>query len=75
MEITAAYVQFSPFGKSGGVSGDGESSHYTPPQGQKNMAAAAPPFGAFPESAPNPYMQSTPASSGKGETFDDEIPF
>jgi single-strand DNA-binding protein len=76
MEITAAYIQFSPFGKPGsGSSNEGGESSYQPPQGQKNMSAASPPFGSFPESAPNPYMSSAPVSSGKGETFDDEIPF
>lgn len=76
MDITAAYIQFSPFGKPGtGSSAEGEHMHQTP-QGQKNMAGSSPPFGSFPESTPNPYMPSFPAaSSGKGETFDDEIPF
>lgn len=76
MEITAAYIQFSPFGKPGsGSSSEGGESSYQVPHGGKNMAAASPPFGSFPESAPNPYMSSAPVSSGKGETFDDEIPF
>ena len=76
MDLTAAYIQFNPFGKSGGSpSGEGNDSSYQAPQGQKNMAVASPPFGTVAPSAPNPYMQSAPVPSGKGETFDDEIPF
>ena len=72
MEITAAHIQFSPFGKpSSAQSGE----HADHSHQQKNMAASSPPFGAFSESAPNPYMSGAPAAVPKGETFDDEIPF
>ena len=78
MEITASYIQFSPFGKPNTP----QASEGAEPAIQKTMSASSPPFGSFPESAPNPYMGppssgSAPAgsSSGKGETFDDEIPF
>jgi single-strand DNA-binding protein len=72
MEITASFIQFSPFGKPNSQQGTdgGEAAH------TQKMSAGSPPFGTFPESAPNPYMppQAT-TSAGKGETFDDEIPF
>lgn len=76
MEITASYIQFSPFGKPNSSSEGAESA-----VAQKGMAASSPPFGSFPEAAPNPYMSAssgtsaTGSTSGKGETFDDEIPF
>lgn len=79
MEITASYIQFSPFGKSSsGPSAEGAEGAAVV---QKGMATSSPPFGSFPEAAPNPYMSAPPSasatgsSSGKGETFDDEIPF
>lgn len=76
MEITAAYIQFSPFGKPGsGQPNEGGSNMQHQAQGQNNMAASSPPFGSFPESATSPYSPSSAMSSGKGETFDDEIPF
>lgn len=73
LEITAVHIEFSPFGKPGGQS-NGE--------GQQQAGPAAP-FGATPaqqqESAPSPYMSYQPnkpgATVGKGETFDDEVPF
>ena len=70
MEITAAYIQFSPFGKPGGAASQSGQ------EGQQGFSAPsiAPmaPFGG----APNPYMQSQPtAPIGKGDTFDDEVPF
>ena len=67
MEITAAYIQFSPFGKSGNTpaaAGEGQ-----PLQTAANTSAA------FNEaSSISPYM---PGVSGaqKGDTFDDEVPF
>jgi single-strand DNA-binding protein len=72
MEITASFLQFSPFGKSTGgqTNESGEQS-----SSQKNTTNSAAPFGTFPESPSSPYMAGTPTSTGKGETFDDEIPF
>jgi single-strand DNA-binding protein len=72
LEITAAHLEFSPFGKPGGQA-----------EGQQAAGHAGPaaPFGNVPqaEPAPNPYMgfQGAKAGStqGKGETFDDEVPF
>ncbi len=63
MEITASYVQFSPFGKPGS-GGQGE--------GQQVHAQAA----ASGHSAPSsPYMSGAATPPPKGETFDDEVPF
>jgi len=62
MEITASYIQFSPFGKPGSP-GQGE--------GQQVHAQAAAPGHSAPSS---PYMSGA-ATSPKGETFDDEVPF
>jgi single-strand DNA-binding protein len=67
LEITASHLEFSPFG------GKGQS------QGEKQEAAGpAAPFGNVATEAPNPYMGFPPkagAVQGKGETFDDEVPF
>jgi single-strand DNA-binding protein len=69
MEITASFIQFSPFGKPGGASqGDGQPQqvHAQVPGG----AAAASGF-----SAPaNPYMSGS-MTAPKGDTIDDEVPF
>lgn len=72
MEITAAHLEFSPFGKSGGST---ETS-------QQQTPAHSAPFAAAPseEGTANPYMGFPPtskagATQGKGETFDDEVPF
>lgn len=69
LEITAAHLEFSPFGKG---SGDKQA------QGGSERAHSAP-FGSLPSEgeAMNPYMGSAPVGStqGKGETFDDEVPF
>lgn len=62
MEITASYIQFSPFGKPGSA-GQGE--------GQQVHAQAVAPGHSVPSS---PYMSGA-APSPKGETFDDEVPF
>lgn len=66
LEITAAHIEFSPFGKPGG----GQSSQ----EGQQQPQATGMPTG---ESAANPYTgyAKTGATQGKGETFDDEVPF
>lgn len=69
MEITASYLQFSPFGK--------------PSDGNRNApGASASQESPYPQAggAPNPYMsgppQAQPYMNGKmGETIDDEVPF
>lgn len=82
LELTAIHVQFSPFGKSGG--GNAQQQQQTGGEaGHSAAAGPAAPFGALPESAPNPYMgfPGTPNRAaagqpqGQGETFDDEVPF
>jgi single-strand DNA-binding protein len=79
MEITASFIQFSPFGKPGGSSQPGE--------GQQPIQASAPTgaqgFGGFHEAPSSPYMSggagmsptSGNAGGPKGDTFDDEVPF
>jgi len=74
MEITASYIQFSPFGKSGGSQQAQEGGS----QSQQHAAPASgpvPPFGGFSEGSPNPYMPGHPAGVPKGDTHDDEVPF
>lgn len=63
MDITASSIQFSPFGKPNAGS----------PQEGSGFTNQEPPSSAG--SAPNPYMAGSSMSSGKGDTFDDEIPF
>lgn len=69
LEITAVHLEFSPFGsgKPSQNQGAEQSSQGTP---------QAAPFGAAPtmETPINPYMKAG-VSQGKGETFDDEVPF
>jgi len=69
LEITAAHIQFSPFGKPGGSEGQ--------QHGQPQAAAPATPsghqFGSFNE-ASSPYMPPS-AGAPKGSTIDDEVPF
>lgn len=70
MEITAVHLEFSPFGKSGGGQNTGE-------QQQKPQAT---PYGSTPAvEATSPYSGGAFASQGtqqgKGDTFDDEVPF
>ena len=85
MEITAVHLEFSPFGKS---SNTPQGENQTASQSALAAAASAPahsqpqPFGSTPteERADNPYVGFPPVgkaddSQGKGETFDDEIPF
>ena len=74
MEITAAHLEFSPFGKSSNGQGG--------QQPQNGAQAHSAPFGSTPseEGTANPYMGFPPlaqagAPQGKGETFDDEVPF
>ena len=68
MELTASYLQFSPFGKT--TPGGGVQS-----QEQNNA------FGGFSENdSQNPYAGAASSSAGMGEspkgvTFDDEVPF
>jgi single-strand DNA-binding protein len=63
LDITAVHIEFSPFGKPGGS---------TAAEGQQAQGPVA-------ETAPNPYMSQMPSKAGapvgKGETFDDEVPF
>ena len=65
LEITASHLEFSPFGKPGGSQAAQEGTQTTP----LNPSTV--------ESSPNPYMANRPtgATQGKGETFDDEVPF
>jgi single-strand DNA-binding protein len=69
LEITVSHIEFSPFGKPGGSQANQEGQH----------AAPAAPFGAaHSESTPNPYAGAGAKAGipqGKGETFDDEVPF
>lgn len=83
MEITAAHLEFSPFGKSSNSS-QGESQTASQPAVAATAAAGAPahsqPLGANPTAAGAPYTDfssagKTGAPQGKGETFDDEVPF
>jgi single-strand DNA-binding protein len=76
MEITAAYVQFSPFGKPGSASQtDGQPSQQQ--QQGAPPAASLPnsPFGAFQEGSSSSYAPGNTAGALKGSTFDDEVPF
>ncbi len=68
LDITAVHIEFSPFGgKPNSSSGESSQSTQTP--------GPAAPFGTTPvEPAANPYMKAG-AVQGKGETFDDEVPF
>ena len=75
LDITAVHIEFSPFGKPGGQSNEGGQYQST------HSNAPAAPFGNIPqgETPPNPYMgysgSKAGATQGKGETFDDEVPF
>lgn len=76
LDITAVHIEFSPFGKPGGSQPAGG-------EGQQQQAHSGPaaPFGVPPtDGAANPYMgfqqgAKAGAAQGKGETFDDEVPF
>jgi single-strand DNA-binding protein len=76
LDITAVHIEFSPFGKPGGSQQSGG-------EGQQQPAHSGPaaPFGVPPVTgAANPYMgfqqeAKVGAAQGKGETFDDEVPF
>lgn len=65
LEITAVHLEFSPFGKPGGSQAAQE--------GGQQLAAPAAPFGAAPSYAG--AGSKAGAVQGKGETFDDEVPF
>ena len=68
MEITASFIQFSPFGKPGGSSqGDGQ-----PQQVHAQVPGGAAPSG-FSATA-SPYMPGS-MTAPKGNTIDDEVPF
>lgn len=71
LDITAVHLEFSPFGKSGGQSSQQQVSH---------SAGPTAPFGSSQETAASPYGGYSPSNvagtaQGKGETFDDEVPF
>jgi single-strand DNA-binding protein len=71
LDITAVHLEFSPFGKPGGQAAAGQ-------EGQQQPQAAS--SGAsLGNSVPNPYTGFSAApvgtAQGKGETFDDEVPF
>ena len=71
LDITAAHLEFSPFGKSsGGQAGK---------EGQQAQTGPAAPFGSPQAENTTPYggfAQATAGTAqGKGETFDDEVPF
>jgi len=72
MEITASFIQFSPFGKPGGSNAQGEGQHGAPAHAAPQQQAPA--FGSYQDSAASPYA---PGSMGapKGSTIDDEVPF
>ncbi len=75
MEVTASFIQFSPFGKPGNPQQSHEGAGH---QHTGSVSAAPSPasgFNPFPESAPNPYMQGYPAEAPRGSTHDDEVPF
>lgn len=77
MEITAHFIQFSPFGKPGGnnTSAQGEGHQQTvAQQATVGTAGNTPGFGSYQEMANNPYMPGS-AAVPKGNTFDDEVPF
>lgn len=63
LEITAVHLEFSPFGKPGGSSQEG--------QAQPTTTATSP----YTNFAPEPSFAKMGAQQGKGETFDDEVPF
>lgn len=67
LDITAVHIEFSPFGGKPGQNGGIE-------QQQQAHSGPAAPFGTPAESPANPYMK-VGAVQGKGETFDDEVPF
>ncbi len=75
LDITAVHIEFSPFGKPGGNQSANQEG-----QGQAHSGPTAP-FGAIPtDNVANPYMGfqqagKVGATQGKGETYDDEVPF
>jgi len=67
IDITAALLQFSPFGKPDREGGA--------PAAHQQAPANAAPYGAANDSAPvNPYAKAAPAMA-TGHTYDDEVPF
>lgn len=62
MEITASYIQFSPFGKSGG---NAQTPHG---EGQQQQQPSESSSGLY-------NMPGGLAGVAKGDTFDDEVPF
>jgi single-strand DNA-binding protein len=60
MDITATYIQFSPFGKPGGSGSEGQSQQHSGPAANNPYMGSSAPVGA---------------PQGMGETFDDEVPF
>lgn len=79
LDITAVHIEFSPFGKPGGTTGQPAAQEGQQPSAYSSPAA---PFGVPPtDGSINPYMGGLQpggkagAGQGKGETFDDEVPF
>jgi single-strand DNA-binding protein len=68
LEITAAHIEFSPFGKPGGAQAGQEGAS----AGPSNVGPA--PFGGQQETSYANFAKAG-ATQGKGETFDDEVPF
>jgi single-strand DNA-binding protein len=72
LEITAALLQFSPFGKPDREGGSPVGAQQ-PTQAYSQQVPAAP-FGALHDGAPvNPYTKTAPMPAG--QTYDDEVPF
>ncbi len=66
LEITATHLEFSPFGgKSGGQEGAAPSSAQSLPSNASHAPSGFAPIGSM----------ATGLAQGKGETFDDEVPF
>ena len=63
LDITAVHIEFSPFGKPGGNNNQAQEGHAAPGP----VADATSPYGSYPAKAGT--------VQGKGETFDDEVPF
>ena len=73
MEITASFIQFSPFGKPGGSTpGEGQQAHGHAPAHQQASTQPSG-FGSYPDAAGSPY--APPMGGPKGSTIDDEVPF
>ena len=65
LDITAVHIEFSPFGKPGGGSAGGEGQQAAGPAANAEATSPYSGFGAA----------KAGTVQGKGETFDDEVPF